>query len=98
MKHLLKRRRALTDFTKEIGCKLSEPPEIFTAVYAISYGHPCDECGYNTSCEAIKHFNSEDSNTVSGAWFKTNAEIAKELGVSKRQASKLKRKDIERYS
>jgi hypothetical protein len=43
-------------------------------------------------------FNSEDSNTVSGAWFKTNAEIAKELGVSKRQASKLKRKDIDRYT
>lgn len=95
MKHLLKNRRIVTAFTKDIGCELSHPPAIFYAIYNLTNGYPCDDCGYNDNCAAVKQFNKEDSKTVSGAWFKTNAEIARELGVSKRQASKLKRRGIQ---
>lgn len=97
MKHLLKTRRALTDFIG-VGCELSNPFNIFTAVYVLSGGHPCDECSFNEGCSTIKRFNKEDTRTSSGIFYATNAEIAKKLGVSKRQASKLKRKTIETYS
>jgi hypothetical protein len=94
--NILKNRRALTEFKKEDGCELSEPKEIFFGIYAETSGHPCDGCLLG-ECNLLKRFQQEDRNSNSLGNLikqlkpKTNAELAAELGISKRQAAKINR-------
>lgn len=95
-KNILKNRRAWTAFKKEDGCELAEPKEIFLGIYAATAGHPCDGCLLG-ECNLLKRFQEEDRNHVNlgtlleRVKIKTNAELAAELGISKRQAAKINR-------
>jgi|ADurb_Leu_03_Slu_FD_contig_21_642207_length_757_multi_5_in_0_out_0_1 hypothetical protein len=94
---VLKNRRAVTQFNEENGCHLAKEKAIFYVIYAMSNGHPCDGCGYLGTCSQVRVFRQEDrnqdniDNSSKKLKPKTNAEVAAELGISKRQTSKLNR-------
>lgn len=80
------------------GCKLAEDLNfaVFQHIYNTSNGNPCDGCAHNRGCELLarqakKEFQRRQEN-FGKVRFETNAQIAERLGVSKRQASKMKRR------
>ena len=80
------------------GCKLSESMEfaLFQYIYIGSLAKPCDGCAYIQGCkllakEASAHFSRKQKN-FGKVNFETNAEIAKRLNVSKRQAAKMRKR------
>ena len=76
-------------------CKLAQPsPIVLMEIYRMTNGDPCKDCGYAPKCSVKKRFELKKMHKNSG--FKTgigetNAELAKRLGISKRQASKMRK-------
>ena len=75
----------------ENGCKLQHPDiGTFMLVFKESNGNPCAECFDKRSCDAWLLINHPGSKSLSGK-IETNAQAADRLGISKRQASKLRK-------
>jgi len=79
------------------GCKLAEDLHfaVFEHIYNTSKRYPCGGCVYKQKCELLARqvrgeFLRHQEN-FSKVGFETNAQIAKRLGISKRQASKMKK-------
>lgn len=86
----------VTDFFRS-DCELKDPRDVFLYIYKQSGGNPCFECAYNE-----KTVDRPDGCPVRAELLrrrlpgappkppkpKTNAELAKELGISKRQVAK----------
>ena len=76
-------------------CKLVQhSPIVFMEIYWKTNGDTCKVCGYAPVCSVKKGFELKKRHKNSG--FKTgigetNAELAKRLGISKRQASKMRK-------
>lgn len=90
--NLLRNRRAVTEFTFEAGCTLAQTPGILPGIYALEGGHPCDGCACKP-CDLLEKFKREDkapqsNGTPAVANLKTNAELAAEFNITKRQAAK----------
>jgi len=83
-----------TDFIRpDSGCKLSEHPG-FKGIFDMGRGYPCNGCAFSKVCSFLKKIEQEKRIKNFGkVSFKTNKEIAEEKGISKRQASKLRRKE-----
>lgn len=76
-------------------CKLVQPsPIVLIEIYRLTNGDPCKECGYAHECSVKKVFElrrlHRNSSFKTGIG-ETNAELAKRLGISKRQASKMRK-------
>ena len=81
----------------EARCQLSDPILIFKGIYDLTNGKPCDGCGYKSGCTAIKKFSKEIISTATTVIknsknppLMSNAQLAAEFGISKRQVSKLR--------
>ena len=84
------------------GCELQSPDiKMFRKVYDISDKDegPCKECNCKDTCPAWPIIQAEEEQAATLAalqdepqevW-ETNTEVAKRLGISKRQAAKLRR-------
>ena len=72
----------------EAGCKLADPILIFAGIYQLTNGQPCNGCSYKNGCTAIHKINTTKNAKKSSLM--TNAQLASELGISKRQVSKLR--------
>ena len=85
----------LVDFIRS-DCKLLSPSVVcLTALYELTNGVPCRECSHNRSCHTLNNFKLKDKQRKSGQKMfvgKTNQQIADEMGISKRQVSKMRRK------
>ncbi len=80
------------------GCELANPESaILIDIYNQTNGDPCNGCGYISDCELYRKLgryskkNSRPGRTHNLKSVATNAEIAEEKGISKRQAAKLRR-------
>ena len=74
------------------GYELCEPSiEIFWAVYGLTNGQPCHGCNCKDTCRAFKLINHPTAKAHPTVMVETNAEVAKRLGISKRQAAKVRR-------
>jgi hypothetical protein len=89
---------SFTDFYQS-ECQLKEPKDVFLYIYKASGGNPCFECAYNEKtkehpegcpvrAELMRRRLPGAPPKPPGP--KTNAELAKELGVSKRQVAKMR--------
>jgi len=90
--HLLKTARVVTEFTVAAGCTLAESSGILQGIYALEGGHPCDGCSCKP-CSLLEQFKREDKSpqsngTLAVVNLKTNAELAADHGITKRQAAK----------
>ena len=95
----LKSKLEIIDMIKpDSGCQLVRemPFLIFTGIFARTGGDPCEGCFYNNDCSFLrkkvhkeKQKRQDNFGKVS---FKTNAEIAKEKGKTKRQVSKMRKR------
>ena len=85
---------------KERGCSLAaDMYEIFCGIWALQQGNPCKGCGDFQECELRKEIyqqrnnprpsSPQSMNVKDGI---TNAQVAKVLSISKRQAAKLRAK------
>jgi len=85
----------LVDFIRS-DCKLLKPDvSILIEIYKLSNGDPCRECCYNGSCQVLKSFQLKEYHKASGQTKyigKTNQQIADELGISKRQVAKMRKR------
>lgn len=82
------------------GCDLVESCGFvtFREIFEKSNGDPCDECADNNSC-TFKARQKEQQKlkriaNFGKVPFKTNAKIAEEKGISKRQVSKMRRRGL----
>lgn len=87
-------KRNIDLFSKEEGCKLAFPLDIFQAIYLMSNGHPCTDCSINP-CHLHEKFMKEDNERkdIKKEAFPrllTNGEMALILNMTKRQISKLR--------
>lgn len=78
---------------RDAGCILLESIEgtAFMGLHQVTNGNVCKECTYKSSCAAkvaIERAKQQGTPITSPA--KTNAELAKKLGVSKRQVAKMR--------
>ena len=78
------------------GCELAKSLATFKGLWRFTNEKPCLGCGFRIDCSFLKRISLEDiikkKEFFNRPHFKTNAQFAKEKGVSKRQASKLRRK------
>ena len=77
------------------GCELAGEMAVFQVIFAMSQGNPCLGCGFAKGCEFLKKtmvklVGHEAVRRLIGG--KTNAELAKEKGVSKRQIAKMRKR------
>ena len=80
------------EFTKK-----REDWNLFIALYERTNGDVCDTgCAYKNRCSAYSLLHQKKPFVKPTTRLKTNAELSKELGVSKRQASKLRRNKEEK--
>lgn len=84
----------MTDYRK-VDCQLwKDNPAIFMGLYKEVNGNVCDGCGFNLSneCKGYREIALIKNHQTAGLRkYKTNAELAAELGVSKRQVSKMRK-------
>ena len=84
------RGRTVEDYLKE-GCELANPQAaVLIGIYHASGGQPCKECGCKP-CKVFDKFSKTRSRKPVASNVKTNAEIAKERGISKRQVAKMRK-------
>ena len=89
------KRREVTDFLKGNDCRLAHPEDLFTHLHRVTNGSPCNKCNCKP-CKLFDQFKREDLRNVlvevrdanSRFGLKTNAELAAELGITKRQVAK----------
>lgn len=91
---------SFTDFYLS-ECELKDPPDVFLYIYKASGGNPCFECAYNEKtvdrpdgCPVRAELQRRrlPGGPPKAPKPKTNAELAKEMGVSKRQVAKMRAK------
>ncbi len=78
------------------GCNYhDENQDKFKRAYQLYNGNPCQVCVYKNTCKKL----SDKKSWLAGEIYiapstevKTNAEIAKELGISKRQVAKMRKR------
>ena len=77
------------------GCNLvgkGDQIAIFIGIFKATSGNPCPGCAWLGHCEFLKKEERRKKMKKMGKFgkhdFKTNAELAKELGISKRQVSR----------
>ena len=84
----------LSDMLKS-SCQLKNPRvEILIGIYHATNGSPCDGCGYKYDCQArheIELAAMKNKRFNSLKVTETNSQIAKRLGISKRQVSKMRK-------
>ena len=78
------------------GCELAKSLAVFKGIWRLTNEKPCLGCGFRIGCSFLEKILQEDvrekKENFGKVNFKTNAQVAKEKGISKRQASKLRRK------
>jgi len=79
-------------------CELTKPePSVLVDIYNQTNGNPCNGCGCKSGCPLylkLGRYTKKGSKPVRArdlASVTTNAELAAEKGISKRQAAKLRR-------
>jgi len=77
------------------GCEFAKDFNVFRVIFKLTNGNPCKGCGDSSGCEFLKKtmvkiVGHEGVRRLLGR--KTNAELAKELGVSKRQIAKMRKR------
>ncbi len=69
---------------------------MFKGLFDLTNGDPCEGCAYYSGCEFLrKRLNTAHSRRVRNFAlhsYETNAEIAKRMGMSKRQVAKMRKK------
>ena len=87
------------EYYKENGCDIAtnDPYDTFSGIWETTEGHPCRGCPFRLICNLLNKLNSEStspkqSNPQSRTMKDgvTNADIAKVMNITKRQASKLR--------
>jgi hypothetical protein len=86
----------------ENGCELQKPDKgMLIAIHGMSRGNPCSECNCKDTCPAWQILQNEEKQAKNSKFeqkdipvkrrsSETNAQFAKRLGISKRQASKIR--------
>lgn len=89
----------LTDMIRpNSGCTLADEMKftMFQGIFRLAAGNPCDGCSYHSGCEFLREqLNAAHSRRVRNFGqhsHETNAEIAKRMGMSKRQVAKMRKK------
>ena len=78
----------------EVDCELQKQRrDVFIALYHVTNGRPCDDCAIRHNCKErhdleIESIASQNNNTIQ---HETNAQIAERMGITKRQASKMRK-------
>jgi len=71
----------------------------FQGLFDLTHGNPCEGCAFNSSCIFLEKKKVEEKqkriDNFGKVSFETNAQIAKRLNISKRQASKMKKREIQ---
>lgn len=84
----------LADYLRSSCALLSPSPVMLIEIYNRSNGDPCYGCGYANNCQT-KHdlkLAAKQKSRGQGIYLgETNAEIAKRLGISKRQVAKMRK-------
>lgn len=79
----------------EADCMLQHPNRrIFVSIYHGTNGRPCDGCVFKHNCKQrhdLELVISSKKRTPKKPMRETNAEIAKRLGITKRQAAKMRK-------
>ncbi len=79
----------------EIACELQKPNRgMFVAIYNRTNGRPCDGCCFRNHClqkHDLELSKVQSKKKTSFSTTETNAEIAKRIGVTPRQISKMRK-------
>ena len=87
----------------ESGCKSAETYTVFKAIFDLTNGNPCSECGYKDDCYFLKRLEEKEKRQKIANFgrvdFETNAQIAKRLSkkmgrgiITSRQVSKMRKR------
>lgn len=77
------------------GCLLAYPnPDMLRGIHAATHGRPCDGCSHKRECATYRlvPMASAVNRAAADASRETDPEVAARLGITKRQAAKMRQR------